>query len=84
MQTFGEYKVTEVESRSQHGSQQAKLCLDFETLALRCEPPSILVEPGHNATTVTVDSANMPGILVEVGLQRSSEFVSALHIYVLM
>lgn len=66
-QTFGEYKVTEVESRSQHGSSNAKLCLDFETLALRVEPPSIFVEPGEDTTIVTVDSANMPGILVEVG-----------------
>jgi hypothetical protein len=66
MQHYGDWKVAEVESRSQHGSGQAKLCLDFETLALRVEPPVVSVEAREDATVVTVDSANMPGILVEV------------------
>lgn len=81
MQHYGDWKVAEVESRSQHGSGQAKLCLDFETLALRVEPPVVSVEEREDATVVTVDSANMPGILVEVScrVHKWQPFICGVH-----
>ena len=58
LQTFQSYKDLELSQRG--GSDaQAALCLEYETLALRCDPPTVSVdsrpgEDGRESTFVTV------------------------------
>ncbi len=44
--------------------------LEYETLELRLHPPNVLVdnETYDDMTVVTIDSANRPGTLIEVGV----------------
>lgn len=50
--------------------------LDYETLELRVHPPNIRIKIEEKGTLITLDSANRPGTLIEVGCK--SVLVTAL------
>lgn len=67
IQDFNDYVVAE---KSRHGGSEAQYLLqtapDYATLSLRIDPATVCVEEREDFTQITVDSANFPGILVEV------------------
>ena len=73
LQSFSAYRDLESQHSDRLGSVSTSGdLLEYETLALRCVPPVVNVdnEGSDECTIITVDSANRPGTLVEVGFRR--------------
>jgi hypothetical protein len=67
-QSFLEFR--EAELQNQKAVNNEGDLLDYETLELRVHPPNIRVNIEETETTITLDSANRPGTLIEVQLGR--------------
>jgi hypothetical protein len=70
LRTFNEYRDEEAASVQRRSSVSREgLMLEYETLELRVHPPNVVIDNDahETCTVITIDSANRPGTLVEVG-----------------
>jgi hypothetical protein len=71
LQSFNEYRANESQNRQNGDSSVTSdgLLLEYETLELRLHPPNVQIdnETYDDMTVITIDSANRPGTLIEVG-----------------